>query len=505
MLCVGAALAVIYLASLLSWVVFTGRRPLQPWGPYVTVVTDREPARAAALLTAAGARDVITELTSEVLVTRFSRLEALPLAAALEQLDPMDPRRDPFMTSLTAYFRLPEPDNRHLLYARFDAPLWRAQRMTRRALGGDARVAEWAVVRVIASLVIYLGFCAVLVVAARRHRLAAAAGYLVWLPAVASAGLQGVAAILLVAVSWTWSLHDLARLQEAGATASRISIRMLASSIWFGAVAMGSLAIVRRIAGGPVMVFYLAALAGTAAVTAAVLYVARYRAAYGDHELFVPVSILPGRTPFSGRRPLRMSALPLAALAAALVVLPPLAHRFLPRFAAPAPMPVPVAGAVDYSPESLEVLWNADQPGSLPDISDYLAHRAYQEGLTYGREYGFPASGERVTISRFSVNEDGTYSRFGEDVLVFDTGWREHAIATAPAGITRLLALFSRPSGVVLSPEPGLYSDHPLLWQHTAYVVLVLVPVFVGMNRPLPLRWKRSRVAEIAGRRRQVA
>jgi hypothetical protein len=187
-----------------------------------------------------------------------------------------------------------------------------------------------------------------------------------------------------------------------------------------------------------------------------------------------------------------------------LLVLPPLADLLAPRGGAAFPRPVPVEGVADYSYPSLELLWSSG-PDLLPDVSDYLAHRAYQEGLTYGRSYGFPAPDERVRLSRYRANDDGTYSQFSEEVLVFDDAWIQQTLQDAPLGIGRLLVTRIAPSGVVLTPERGLYSVYPLLWQHTVYVVLVLLPLFVSGYRSLLVRVKRSRVAEIAGRRKQVA
>ncbi|MFW6292384.1 MAG: hypothetical protein ACOC7V_08660, partial [Spirochaetota bacterium] len=168
------------------------------------------------------------------------------------------------------------------------------------------------------------------------------------------------------------------------------------------------------------------------------------------------------------------------------------------------PVAQPVSGG-ELGYETLRSLWHTEQRRSLPDLADYLAHRAFQEGLVYGRSYGFPEPGEPVELTRFREQPDGSYSSYRESVLVFDEAWVAHALETAPTGIARMLVGLGVAAGVVLSPSDTIYSGYSQFLQHLAYVVLVLAPFLLAA-----LPWARSTrtrdpVVELARRRRQVA
>jgi hypothetical protein len=482
-----------------------GSRANRPWSPYLTVVTHQEPEVATQLLLAAGIEEVVSEATSEVLVTRFNRIDRVPQSEAVGQLDPQDPRLDPFITGLAGYFRLPDPDQRNVLYVLSAGSAWRTHRLVRQALGDESRVAEWTVARRVASVLVVAVMCIGVALAWRRDLVARVAGYLPWLP-VAAAGLELAAPVGIVLLCWTWLLRVLLQRKPGSESQRAIEPDAWGPIAWMVLTTGGSLAFVVVFASARTVMQFAAAALSTAVVTVIARAVSRSRESRADHPLFAPLPIFPRRSHYL-RRPVRSRRVLTAALAIAawLLLAPALADRFSPQFSAPVPVPVPVPGAVGYDRDSLAAVWAADLPGSLPDVSDYLAHRAYQEGLSYGREYGFPEADERVTISRFAENEDGAYTRFTEEVLAFDDAWVRTALATAPRGIVQLLAGRAAPSGVVLSPEAGIYSGYPLLWQHVAYVILALLPAWLIGIRPIPGYEGRSRIVELAGRRRQVA
>ena len=190
---------------------------------------------------------------------------------------------------------------------------------------------------------------------------------------------------------------------------------------------------------------------------------------------------------------------------AALLVIPPATDWLVTSRSPSVPRPVTIAGADDISYESIGVLWSYNPGNALVDLSDYMAHRAYQQSLAFGREYAPPRQDEVVSLSRFRENEEGAYNRFGEEVLVFDDAWLTEAMADAPVGIAALLSSRGSAQGVVLTPERGLYSGCSRLLIHTAYVLLSLLPAALSGRRFPRIGRGRSKVVGIARRRRQVA
>jgi hypothetical protein len=195
---------------------------------------------------------------------------------------------------------------------------------------------------------------------------------------------------------------------------------------------------------------------------------------------------------------------PLAPWVALLVVGAPYLATLLPSAGVDGvPQPVPLSGHDHVDFEALQAVDRASSSG-LVDLSDYLAHRAYQEGFVYGAEYGLPAEGEALYLSRFSREGESTV-REREVVLRFDREWLEKTLQSAGgngASVASLLANGNTPAGVVRSPAPGVYSQvtHPARYSLQALLAfspfLVLsIRVFAASRSgaPIPvLRRKRQ-------------
>ena len=57
--------------------------------------------------------------------------------------------------------------------------------------------------------------------------------------------------------------------------------------------------------------------------------------------------------------------------------------------------------------ENLGLLNDFRPAPEYPDLSDYLAHRAYQDSYFYGGEYRFPVPGKALETPRFFMGENG--------------------------------------------------------------------------------------------------
>jgi hypothetical protein len=118
----------------------------------------------------------------------------------------------------------------------------------------------------------------------------------------------------------------------------------------------------------------------------------------------------------------------------------------------PVPTPLPVLGARDLSWEAITRLGREKRTQQLPDISDLVAHQAFQETLSFGRPWGLPRRDERVYVREFSIDpRTGTIVPWMRKVKVFDSTWLSAVLYRAPPGsIEQLLVRQRRAMAVAL-------------------------------------------------------
>ena len=89
-------------------------------------------------------------------------------------------------------------------------------------------------------------------------------------------------------------------------------------------------------------------------------------------------------------------------------------------------------------------------PGDgLPDLTDYIKHRAYQEGYLYGREYEFPYQDEKIILRMY---EKQGIKIFEQDKVfkIFTEMWYDGIITDASKnGVSRLLYAQNRAVQIV--------------------------------------------------------
>lgn len=126
----------------------------------------------------------------------------------------------------------------------------------------------------------------------------------------------------------------------------------------------------------------------------------------------------------------------------------------LPKDPVPLPVPITKEGIITW--DSLSYLAELNQSGDLPDLSDYLTHRAFQEGFLYGREYLFPVNEETINLSRY-IKKNGEIAKEEIEVKQFTEKWYIDIMEDAKSqGITRLLIKQEVPVRVYISvPAAG--------------------------------------------------
>jgi hypothetical protein len=140
----------------------------------------------------------------------------------------------------------------------------------------------------------------------------------------------------------------------------------------------------------------------------------------------------------------------------------------------------------------------------LPTLGDYVAHMAYQEGYLYGRGYGFPEPGERVTLRTY----EGTGMEVEADEKVmkmFTDDWYEDIIAKArQKGIERVLYTQGAPLLASTTTVESLRITGPLKKGHVA--LMAMLSLFLLLMRSWNIRSMYvSGSGQGDGERRKVA
>ncbi len=112
----------------------------------------------------------------------------------------------------------------------------------------------------------------------------------------------------------------------------------------------------------------------------------------------------------------------------------------------------------------------------LPDLTDYLKHRAFQEGYFYGRSYSFPEPGEKITVPVYRREGIEVFTR-DKVVKMFTDEWYKDIIGFAyNNGVPRILLAQGTPVQVQVGTlEPFRIGTYAILG-HIG-VLLMLVPV----------------------------
>jgi hypothetical protein len=274
----------------------------------------------------------------------------------------------------------------------------------------------------------------------RIHSILLWAVSLCWLPLILSGG-SGALLVFFVIISLCITLFrecsayaDAAASKDAGRMESEQG-RLAVGFFVFILVSAG-LVILSSFAGGSLPA-RLSALVCAITVSLSMVSIAFMRGGIGTrarkHAGFRPVKILkqePGMGAF------RWGLLATAVLAgAAAVVIPATRHELLP---------IPVLGAAANG-----LSWNAIElrraesarPGALPDLVDAVAHAAYQDALPYGRSFGLPARGERVTLAGFRWDPERRVIVESDNVmLTYDAVWLAGVAARMqPGSVERML------------------------------------------------------------------
>jgi len=468
---------------------------------------DAETAEEIAAL--AGMEAVVSEFGAEVSFTTFGGFERTAVAGLAERLENCDPRLDPYMAGVMRFFRSNRGgEARQILYLKSR----RAPAFLRRQLAAllGPRGLSWYLegpkgVQRLFLLLCFAG-AALLVLAALpgRGRIPALLGLAPWLPRVVSGGVLDLYSFLLLfpllagfLESATARLRDRCVLDWREGKNGDLSFRALLLAGGFvlagllfrypgsgEQAAQGAAAWYLRRAG-LLEKNSLSLTAGLLLPSLTALYF-RMSRARSFHDVFQPLPIRKAH-----RTKARPHRLPAAGLLLVAAVGFPLFLRLTEKNGLEAPRPVLPAAATardggGFSWRGITALnqgalgptdLSGRKPNTLPNLADYLAHRAFQEGLVFGRTYRLPTPGERLTLSYYLVHpETREVVKTSRVVKRYQSAWLGQTLARVRASdVEGMLVAQGEPVIVITQTEHlNLRQAFPPLKQLLVLVYLLV-------------------------------
>ena len=477
---VALLLAVLWLPS----APFFGPRSTRLWRGYQTLLVRVGSSAERALPAVLGrlGPGVVSEQTTTVDFYDFSGQARVSLADLSRRLDREDPRHDPYVDGIKGYFNVTtrEADWRIVYMPARSGPV--AVFVTlRQVLGapgaGGWRLAELDPVEKLIACAAPLVFAAILsAFAAKRRRgtiLLGALGAALWVPAIVN-GPPGVLALsLIVLAAWLPLAQEWLLLVRGEAAGVKQTGRGLL--VFLGAAAGGVTAFLALTGfSSPALALCVSPVVSSLLLLAALPLSRASVEAWRVRRVRVAIPHVPtGSDPQKGR----FLAITVGLFALALSGLQPLARG------GACPVPVPLIGVWDFSWSSLQRL-QARSPGNrLPDISDYVAHQAYQQGLGFGRKWAFPLPDERIYEREYLLDQStGVVQARLRTVKVFDASWLAAAVSRpAPGSVEALLLAQGRPVAAAVQGPAGPLS------RSLPFTIIVFCVLFAVLGRDLGL------------------
>ncbi len=410
-----------------------GRR-LSSWPGRTLVLADASlPAGTVrAALAARGFDDVVDESNQPVELSDFHELVVLPLSDCLERLIPEDPRLDPFLLGLARYFRVVDGGTEwsvHYVKASDPAAVERALESVDapwRVLGARSSPVPFLWILPLAAAVFAVGF-------AGPFRPGRLVFVLPWLPLWFAPSVQTV-------IASVFAFHAVATLDEARAPygrGQRFSFRGLPLPLLVQSAICALLAAAFAPEALPALSL---AGAGAAAAWVVAAHLDRlYESRRYAHRPFDAEPIAPRARDF-GTSLATSRALPFVAASCLIFAIYASIAGARPARAEgnssdPAPTPLGYE-RLPRNPAGLVAAFSGGPDERLPDVTDFLVHRAYQQALSKGR-FGNISYGSLDPVIRPSYDL-GSFppTMVPETILEFDETWlREGLRAAARSGV----------------------------------------------------------------------
>jgi len=397
---------------------------------------------------------VVSRYTTEVSFNTFAGFASIPVNQLPNRLDVLDPRFDPYLQRVANLFKVASGRQGEarsgfweVVYLRTEKNLLSSYLHLLALLGREGvrwRLLEFDPLDRSIRLLLFLSYCVVIGFLASNWmvRLAIVLASLPWLLLTLLSDFPSLLAFFLIMPAWVHLLEwQYERWRERLFFSRDDPAR--------NAVSRPLISVVVAVGLG-VLLLYPAPLLGAlfsvfgAVLASALVYC--FLVAEGFRRAHTPFQPLPILDRFHPRRR-RISREATLHLLMAVIVLGSYPSLRLGRLRS-----LPVSYKIQMQPttgDSRDLSWRAlaalsdiSRGSEIPNLADYLSHRAFQESLMFGRSYAFPTMGERIVISDYHVDAEGSrIQKTFRVVKQFKESWLEGTLGrAAPGSIPRLFA-----------------------------------------------------------------
>jgi len=403
---------------------------------------------------------VVSRYTAKVSFNTFAGFATIPIHQLSKRLDALDPRFDPYLQRVENLFTVAADKQGETSGSLWEVVYLRTERNVLSSylhllalLEGEGvrwRLLEFDPLDRSIRLLLFLAYCGMIGFLASnwKVRLAIVLASLPWLLLIMLSDFPSLLAFFLIMPAWVHLLEWQYKRWREGLFFSRNDptrpIR------WYRNI-LSRPPISVAVAGGLGMLLIypapllgvLCALLGGAVASALVYWLLVLEGFRRAHPPFQPLPILDR---FQPRRRAITREATLHVLLAVIVLGSYPALRLGTLLSNPVSYKIqmqPITGvARDLSWRSLAALSGISRSSGIPNLADYLTHRAYQESLMFGRSYAFPRMGERIVLSAYHVaSESARIQKTFRVVKQFKESWLQGTLGTAaPGSLPRLFA-----------------------------------------------------------------
>jgi hypothetical protein len=446
----GVGLAFLLFAgiSIITIAVAPGYRDQQVWKGYYTLLVEKKTSipEVEDQLKQQGFDTVIHLQNTRVDLFTYNSTESITLDALHNRLDPLDPRFDTYMKSLFQYFRTSgDGQDYNIFYVRDDryplvfyTAVWRALH----GLPSSWHIADVSLVHQLVLGLLFLIFVLLLLRFFRMHRVFFFITSIPWLLVVMEGDITVFIVACLLYSSVAMFLNDLFVLFKYYLNHHIIDLSR-AKLYKNGTVLILALVVAFTMVSGLHGAFLLVLVSSVSAGVVFVGYLV-WKKRRQEHRLFFRVAIGPEKLVIVWKSTEWTRLLPLFSIITAALCIGVL----LPATSvADIAVPEPVHAVDDFTWESLQHVALLGE-GELPDLSDYIAHSAFQSAYLYNPKYRFPSRNEIILLSNYSQDEQKIEKK-EQVVKSFTNSWYNDILAEgSKQGITRLLLEQGRPVSV---------------------------------------------------------
>ena len=490
------------------------------WQGYYTLFIRGEELGAeltAELRALPGVTLLLSEDSSTISFNSLNEMEKVTLARVGDRLDETDPRFDSYMKELPGYFKAEKWGIKYqVLYLRSrmsPVTLYSLIALVIERHGSEFRMLEYDPQAAILYVALFLLFSLFL------FMLRAPAGYLVlslsgllpWLLNILTGNFLDLISFYLIFPFQLIFMGQLFRLLKGNLTSSGLnpSVKraafisvILSLTLLVTAFVLANLLVILPVPDSSTINRNLSALALNILAYPFLYLLLSWRAKYMQHFVFEPLPIL-GRSMVNRKISIGRSAWLFPILLIISISLPlAFLEKRLHGFSHPAPR-LAAFRFEKISWTSLEHLQLTPAASDLPDLSDFITHSAFQQGILFGREYIFPYPGERLYISQYFLEEKGAensgrpITKRLKMVRQYKTSWLFETLAGLPANsVGAMLAAQERAVQVERSSEAVRLLQKTPWWKILLFILFFssFYIIWQFYLTPWPLYGTRSSV-----------